>query len=115
MPVWRRAIFKHSPTRRQRVPRPGNCTRCGASAAPRKSRAPRYTWQATTHLLSQGPHWRPTPGSASAGKLHALWRIGRAEEVARAAVYLASDDASFVTGAALVVDGGFGSGLPPAA
>ena len=57
----------------------------------------------------------PAAARASAGKLHALWRIGRAEEVARAAVYLASDDASFVTGAALVVDGGFGSGLPPAA
>jgi NAD(P)-dependent dehydrogenase (short-subunit alcohol dehydrogenase family) len=55
----------------------------------------------------------PAAARASAGKLHALWRIGRAEEVARAAVYLASDDASFVTGAALVVDGGFGSGLPP--
>lgn len=60
---------------------------------------------------------QPDPAAARglAGKLHALWRIGRAEEVARAAVYLASDDASFVTGAALVVDGGFGSGLPPAA
>jgi len=57
----------------------------------------------------------PAAARASAGKLHALWRIGRAEEVARAAVYLASDDASFVTGAALVVDGGFGSGLPPSA
>ncbi|MBZ5594312.1 MAG: SDR family oxidoreductase [Acidobacteriia bacterium] len=56
----------------------------------------------------------PAAARASAGKLHALWRIGRAEEVARAAVYLASDDASFVTGSALVVDGGFGSGLPPA-
>jgi len=57
----------------------------------------------------------PAAARASAGKLHALWRIGRAEEVARAAVYLASDDASFVTGTAMVVDGGFGSGLPPAA
>lgn len=57
----------------------------------------------------------PAAARAAAGKLHALWRIGRAEEVARAAVYLASDDASFVTGTALVVDGGFGSGLPPAA
>jgi NAD(P)-dependent dehydrogenase (short-subunit alcohol dehydrogenase family) len=60
---------------------------------------------------------QPDPGAAraSAGKLHALWRIGRPEEVGRAAVFLASDDASFVTGASLVVDGGFGSGLPPAA
>jgi len=55
----------------------------------------------------------PQAARASAGKLHALWRIGKPEEVGRAAVFLASDDASFVTGTAFVVDGGFGSGLPP--
>jgi len=56
----------------------------------------------------------PAAARAAAGKLHALWRIGRPEEVGRVAVFLASDEASFVTGAAFVVDGGFGSGLPPA-
>ena len=55
----------------------------------------------------------PAMARVEAGKLHALWRIGRPEEVARTAVFLASDDASFVTGSAMVVDGGFGSGLPP--
>jgi NAD(P)-dependent dehydrogenase (short-subunit alcohol dehydrogenase family) len=33
-------------------------------------------------------------------------RIGRAEEVAKAALFLASDDASFINGAELFVDGG---------
>jgi len=55
----------------------------------------------------------PAAARAAAGKLHALWRIGRPEEVGRVAVFLASDDASFMTGSAVVVDGGFGSGLPP--
>jgi 3alpha(or 20beta)-hydroxysteroid dehydrogenase len=42
-----------------------------------------------------------------------MWRIGKPGEVARVAVFLASDDASFMTGSSVVVDGGFGSGLPP--
>lgn len=57
----------------------------------------------------------PDAARAAAGKLHALWRIGRPEEVGRTAVFLASDEASFISGAAIVVDGGFSSGLPPQA
>ena len=58
---------------------------------------------------------QPNPAEArhAAGKLHALWRIGQPEEVARVAVFLASEDSSFMTGAALEVSGGFGVGLPP--
>lgn len=58
---------------------------------------------------------QPDPQQAriDAGKLHALWRIGKPKEVASVAIFLASDDASFVTGSVYVVDGGFGSGLPP--
>lgn len=55
----------------------------------------------------------PDKARRDAGKLHALGRIGKPGEVGRAAIFLASDDASFVTGTALIVDGGFGSGLPP--
>ncbi|HUZ45816.1 MAG TPA: SDR family oxidoreductase [Terriglobia bacterium] len=39
-------------------------------------------------------------------KLHIRGKMGRPEEVARVIVFLASDDASFVTGAGIAVDGG---------
>jgi len=41
---------------------------------------------------------------------HVLNRLGRPEEVAACALFLASDEASFVTGHALVVDGGWTAG-----
>lgn len=49
---------------------------------------------------------------------HMLSRAGQPEEVAKAALFLASDDASFVSGQMIAVDGGFSAGrrfAPPQA
>jgi len=40
----------------------------------------------------------------------ALGRMGSPEEIAAAAVYLASDESAFVTGSALIIDGGLSAG-----
>jgi NAD(P)-dependent dehydrogenase (short-subunit alcohol dehydrogenase family) len=40
----------------------------------------------------------------------AIGRMGRPEEIAAAALYLASDEAAFVTGAAFAIDGGWSAG-----
>jgi len=52
-------------------------------------------WQLDEHIIK----WtmRETP----------MGRWGRPEEIARAALYLASDESSFITGTTLVVDGGW--------
>ena len=41
------------------------------------------------------------------GKYHMLGRMGQAIEVARPTLFLLSDDASFITGTTLMVDGGY--------
>lgn len=45
------------------------------------------------------------------GNLHALKRIGRPEEIANLCTFLLSDQASFITGSQMVIDGGLTSQL----
>jgi NAD(P)-dependent dehydrogenase (short-subunit alcohol dehydrogenase family) len=52
-------------------------------------------------------HADPDPVREASRNRHAMGRFGRAEEVAEAALYLASDASSFTTGTVMVVDGGW--------
>jgi NAD(P)-dependent dehydrogenase (short-subunit alcohol dehydrogenase family) len=46
-------------------------------------------------------------GKKAFGEMHPIGRLGRAEEVASAVLYLSSPTASFITGVSLLVDGGW--------
>jgi 3-oxoacyl-[acyl-carrier protein] reductase len=56
---------------------------------------------------------QPDPAATreEAGRLHALGRIGRAEEVAAVALFLCSDESSFCTAQPFIVDGGLSAGI----
>ena len=53
--------------------------------------APIHQWQASHNFVKS---------------LHALKRMAEPEEIARAAMFLLSDHASFATGSAMLADGG---------
>jgi len=65
-----------------------------------------------TPLIETSLHRTDDPAGARARSVarHPLGRFGTAEEVARAALFLASDESSFTTGSCLMADGGWLAG-----
>ncbi|MDA0233215.1 MAG: SDR family oxidoreductase, partial [Chloroflexi bacterium] len=63
---------------------------------------PGFAYTALTKSLTEAPD-----ALARLESLHPMGRLGQAIEIARAALFLASDEASFITGACLPVDGGY--------
>ena len=67
---------------------------------------PGFIWtpMVEKHLTNLGD---VAAGRVAVDALHPLGHMGEPDDIAWAAVYLASDEAKFVTGAELVVDGGY--------
>jgi NAD(P)-dependent dehydrogenase (short-subunit alcohol dehydrogenase family) len=67
---------------------------------------PGFIWtpMVEAHLSAQGDL---EEGKKAAAALHPLGHMGEADDIAWGAVYLASDEAKFVTGSELVIDGGY--------
>ena len=72
---------------------PGNCVCPGAVDTP--------MLRATAEMTGS-----PEEMIQALGRMHALGRIARPEEIANAIAFLVSDEASFITGTSLIVDGG---------
>jgi NAD(P)-dependent dehydrogenase (short-subunit alcohol dehydrogenase family) len=66
--------------------------------------SPGWIWSRPIAELAKGDQAK---ADRIGGEYHPLGRVGRAEEVARAVLFLCSDDASFTTGADFPIDGGY--------
>jgi NAD(P)-dependent dehydrogenase (short-subunit alcohol dehydrogenase family) len=69
---------------------------------------PGYIWTPMVehHLLASGAT-DLAAAREEVGKLHPLGHMGKPDDIAWGAVYLASDESRFMTGAELVIDGGY--------
>ena len=85
---------------------------CGPDGVRSNCIAPGDIWPGMRHFGAPGEDGREE--DAEDWRVPPIGRIGQAPDVAAAAAYLASDDASFVNGAVLLVDGGMRAGYPPA-
>jgi NAD(P)-dependent dehydrogenase (short-subunit alcohol dehydrogenase family) len=71
--------------------------------------SPGWTWSTTIARLTNGDRAK---ADRIAAEYHPLGRVGDAEEVAQAVLFLCSDDARHITGIDLPVDGGYAMSGP---
>ncbi|HEU5416763.1 MAG TPA: SDR family oxidoreductase [Streptosporangiaceae bacterium] len=79
----------------------------GADAVRSNVLCPGDTWPGMRHMAPPGQDDRPESGD---WPVPPIGRIGEARDVAAAAVFYASDEAEFITGTTLLVDGGMTAG-----
>ena len=68
---------------------------------------PGYIWTPMVENHLRGITSDLEAAKAAAGQLHPLGHMGEPDDIAWAVVWLASDEAKFVTGAEIVIDGGY--------
>jgi NAD(P)-dependent dehydrogenase (short-subunit alcohol dehydrogenase family) len=68
---------------------------------------PGYIWTPMVQAVAHDSGQSEAAFRAELAHLHPLGHIGEPDDIAWAVVYLASDESRFMTGAELVVDGGY--------
>ncbi|MBD3219807.1 glucose 1-dehydrogenase [bacterium] len=68
---------------------------------------PGYVWTPLVEGLARDGGQEPDEFRKQLAARHPIGRVGEPEDIAHGVVYLASDEAAFVTGSELVIDGGY--------
>lgn len=68
---------------------------------------PGFIWTPLVQQMAEASQDGPEAFRAHLDELHPVGHVGEPEDIAAGIAYLASDDAKFVTGSELVIDGGY--------